>query len=141
MDMNAVSRRIILYFLLILIVVPLGGGCAFFGNVKKDNKYLLSGEISVARPGEKFFSYDRQGQNQKDKSGKSFVVSLIMLNDKEFILKQVAYQKEKEKGKWVALPGVRTYTFPTTIENVEIMGFSFLVLSIDDGKIRYKRIK
>ncbi|MDH3972775.1 MAG: hypothetical protein OEV42_00730 [Deltaproteobacteria bacterium] len=142
MKINNGPQKSVLFAVLIIVITSFSGACAYRETIKKsDIKYIGPGDVSNAAVGEIFFSYRLAGEGGKNKPGQSFDISVIRLNDREIIFKQVSYDKKGDKGELIPLQGVKTYTFPMTINKISFMDFTFVILSVREGRISYKRIR
>ena len=131
----------VLSFLCLLLLFALSG-CASVGKTKAEEyKYLSPGDLATAKEGERFFSYGFDAYSENKSSLNPFEVSVLRLNERELILKLVFYEGGKKRGSWTPLPGVKTYTYPITIDTIRLMDFNFIILSYEEGRLRYKRIK
>ena len=143
-DMNVKVRlkSLILMVSVILMSTLLMGGCASMWKIKKkDFKFLEPGKISSAGVGDIFFSYGPKSGTVDDATKTPFEFSVLRLNDREIILKYVEYYQKEGKGEWLSRAGVKTYTFPLSMDRINVMDYRFLILSYKDGKISYKRLK
>lgn len=142
MKLNANFKKRLSFLFLFFFIITFAGACAFLEKEdKRDIKHLSRGELSKATMGELFFSYDQAGSDESDVSVRSYTFSVLAINKREFILKQEIYQKKKEERVWVLQPGVKTYTFPVSTGRINLMDFTFRILSVQEGVIRYERIR
>jgi len=142
MNVNVRSKRLIHLFSVILLSAFFTGGCASMWKFKKkDFKFIEPGKISSAGVGDIFFSYGPKSGTVDDLTRTPFEFSVIRLNDREIILKYVEYYQKEENGEWLSRAGVKTYTFPMSMDRINLIDYRFLILSYKDGKISYKRLK